>query len=195
MPTEDQPTTEPTTPATPPAVAQKTEPTPVENMIPQSRFDEVNKRMKAAEAELEKQRKAAEAATAADLARKQEFEKLYQAEQAKAASLEKQFQDLSATVKRDRIKAAVEAEARKAGFAEPGDAHLFVSLDTIEVDESGNAKGVEALVKELAKTKPYLLTARTPAPGNGARPPAAGAHVKANEQMAAEALQKVRQIF
>lgn len=177
MPTDEQPTTPEQQPTTP-AGAQNPDTPPADEMIPKSRFDEINKRMKAAEALLAKQQKDAETATTAELAKKQEYEKLYQQEAAKVASLEAQFQKAQAEMRRERIKALVEAEARKANFAEPADAHLFLNLDEIEDDEKGKPKGVDALVKELAKAKSYLLTTRQTTPGNGARPTPAGVKVK-----------------
>jgi hypothetical protein len=178
-----------------PAEAQNTEQQPAENMIPQSRFDEINKRMKAAEAELAKQRKATEDAKTAELAEKQEYEKLYQTETQKAASLAKQLADLQAAAQLDRIRTAVESEARKAGFTEPADAYLFLSLDAVEMDDAGKPKGVEKLVKDLAQNKPYLVAQRTATPGNGAGPRPAGVGKVADEAAAAAALRKVTQLF
>ena len=163
-----------TTPATP-AEAQNTEQQPAaDNTVPYSRFDEVNKAKKAAEAELAKLRKQAEDAESATLAEQKKFEELYQKEQAKAASLEKRFEELQASQRRDRIKAAIESAARTAGFAEPADAYLFLDVNSIEVGEDGKVKEVDVLVKGLATAKPYLVAQREVTPGNGARPKPAG---------------------
>ena len=145
-----------------------------ENMIPHSRFEEVNKARKAAETELAKLRKQAEDAESATLAEQKKFEELYQKEQAKAASLEKRFEELQASQRRDRIKAAIESAARTAGFAEPADAYLFLDVNSIEIGEDGKVKEVDVLVKGLATAKPYLVAQREVQPGNGARPKPAG---------------------
>lgn len=162
------------TPATP-AGAQNTEQQPADNTVPYSRFDEVNKAKKAAEAELDKLRKQAEDAANATLAEQKRFEELYQKEQAKAAALEKRFEEMQAQVKRDRIMAAIEAAARAADFADPADAHVFLDVGSIEIGEDGKVKEVETLVKNLAKSKPYLVAQREVQQGNGARPKSAGA--------------------
>jgi hypothetical protein len=175
--TNEQTTTDATaiTPATP-AGATPTEPTqPVDNTVPYSRFDEVNKAKKAAESELAKLRKQAEDAESATLSEQNRFKELYEKEQAKAAALEKRFEDVQAQVTRDRIMAAIEAAARAADFADPADAHVFLDVNSIEVDEAGKVKEVETLVKSLAQAKPYLVAQREVQPGNGARPKPAGA--------------------
>lgn len=174
--TNTEPTTEPTaTPPATPAEAQNTEQQPADNTVPYSRFDEVNKAKKAAEAELAKLRKQAEFAENATLAEQKRFEELYQKEQAKAANLEKRFEEMQAQVTRDRVKAAIEAAAKAANFAEPADAYLFIDMNSIEVSEDGKVKEVETLVKGLATSKPYLVAQREVQPGNGSRPKPAGA--------------------
>lgn len=172
-----EPTTNPEQQPATPAGAQNVEQQPVvtDNTVPYTRFDEVNKAKKAAEAELAKLRKQAEDAESATLAEQKKFEELYQKEQAKAASLEKRFEELQASQRRDRIKAAIESAARAAGFAEPADAYLFLDVNSIEVGEDGKVKEVDVLVKGLATSKPYLVAQREVQPGNGARPKPAGA--------------------
>lgn len=157
-----------------PAAAQKSDTEQATQTVSFERFEQVNKRMKEAEKLLAEREKAAKDSEAAKLVETQQFEALYKSEQTKAAALEKRLNDMVAAEKKRTITSAIETEARKAGFADPADAHVFMDIDGIEVDESGKVKGVESLVKELAKNKPYLLAAPNPAKGNGQNPNAAG---------------------
>jgi hypothetical protein len=80
------PATEPAAPAapataTPPAEAKNTE-TPAEPMIPKSRFDEVNNRLKAIEDENKKAAKLAQDAEAKRLADEGKYKELYDKQQA-----------------------------------------------------------------------------------------------------------------
>lgn len=167
-----------TTPEATPATSAETVNTdkPVEQTIPKSRFDQVNKAKQDAEAELAKLRKAQEDAEKAKLQEQGRIQELYEAEQKKATQLEQRLNELQTTIRRNSIKSAVEAEARKANFAAPEDAYLFLDLDSIETDDNGNPKGVDKLVADLAKSKSYLLGQKQVQPGNGAGPrPAAPA--------------------
>lgn len=174
MPTEETTNTQETQPANPSAETKNTEQQPAENMIPQSRFNELNKQLKEAKAALEAHQKQQGEAEKAKLAEQQRFQELYETEQKKATALEGRLTELQATVRRNTIRAVIEAEARKANFAEPADAHLFLDLDGIETDDSGKPKGVDVLVKELAKAKSYLLQTQSVQHGNGKLPKPAG---------------------
>jgi hypothetical protein len=57
------------------------------------------------------------------------------------------------------IERSVEKAARALKFRDPEDAivHLRRELDEAEVAEDGSIKGVEDLLKKLAKAKPYLI--------------------------------------
>lgn len=191
---ENQQTESTVTPASS-AETQNTD-TQQEVAIPKSRFDEVNKRAKDAEKELATLRKQAEDAEKAKLAETNQFQKLYETEQAKAAQLEAQVTEMITKAKLGTVKSAIEAAARAAGFADPGDAHVFVDVNSIEIDEAtGKAKGVEQLVKDLVKAKPYLVAPATPAPGNGKLPKPAGVGSKTDDTARQLAARKMQQAF
>ena len=157
-----------------PAGAQNAEQQPPYNTFPFPRLEELNKAKKPAEAELAKLRKAAEDADKATLAEQNKYQELYEQAEAKAAALEKRFEEVQTQVKRDSIKAAIEAAARAANFADPADAYVFLDLDSIEVGDDGKPKEVDMLVKGLAKSKSYLVAQHEVQQGNGARPKMAG---------------------
>ncbi len=81
-----------TTQATPSAGTQNTE-TPAEVMIPKSRFDEVNNRLKAIEGERTKAQKEAEAAETARLAEQGEYKKLFEKQQSELETERKARRD------------------------------------------------------------------------------------------------------
>jgi hypothetical protein len=136
--------------------------------------------------QLEAIEKQAEDAENATLAEQNKYQTLYEKAQAEKAALEKRFEEVQAQVTRDRIMAAIEAAARAADFADPADAHVFLDVNSIEVDEAGKVKEVETLVKGLATSKPYLVAQREVQPGNGARPKPAGAAGTAAAEEAAK---------
>jgi len=57
-----------------------------------------------------------------------------------------------------RIRSAIEAKAAMLGYADPTDAYLMIDSGSVELDARGNAQGVEELLNDLAKAKPYLVT-------------------------------------
>ncbi len=73
-------------------------------------------------------------------------------EEARNAGYEKAVGELRADVTRSKVTAAAAA----AGFADPGDAAGFLSIGSLDSDES-----VTDAVAELAKSKPYLLKRST----------------------------------
>lgn len=172
MPVDEQPTNQP---ATPLAEATKTETvdTP-EITFSKTRFDEINKRVKEAEKRVAELQKAKDDAEKATLMEQAQFKKLYEGEQTKAQKLATDLEQLQAKLKRAAIVQAVEREATTAKFADPADAHAFINLDAIELDEAGKPQGVNKLITDLAKSKPYLLTQTQAAPGNGRLPKPAG---------------------
>lgn len=94
--------------------------------------------------------------------------------------LQKQVADAEAEKKaaaqRERERTAkyeVMLAAQKAGIVDADAAYKLLDLDTLEFDEKGNPKGIDAALKELLKAKPYL--AGIPATAAGAATnPAAG---------------------
>lgn len=155
------PTEPPTTPGTP-AGALKTETPPgtppTENMVPLSRFNEVNDQLKALKTEAE-QRKAAEAKAAEDRLKEQaKWQELAEQRQGELDALRPKAQladDLST-----KLRTQIDAEIAKwpdsvKAVAPAADAPITAWLDWVE-------KG-RALVKELTENK-------QPVHGNG-RPP------------------------
>ena len=78
-----------------------------------------------------------------------------------------------------RLRSAVEREAIKLGFKNPEDAYLLADMTGVEMDENGKVTGVESVLKELAKTRPYLVGAdeKKPAPNTNARDAGKGGQV------------------
>ena len=173
MPVEEQPVGQTEQQAASSAGTENTEIEQPER-VPPERFAVVNRRMREAEAKLAEAQKRAEEAEKAKLVEQQQFQKLYEAEQKRAEGLAAKMAEAEATMRRNAITAAVEAAARTAQFADPADAHAFLKLDAIELID-GKPQGIDKLIADLAKTKPYLLTTVTPTPGNGQAPKPAGA--------------------
>jgi hypothetical protein len=185
------------TQATTSAATENTEIVTPETVVPKNRFDEVAKRAYEAEKKLKAIETAQAKAKEAELTEQQKYAELYETEKTKAATLESRLADMQATMRKDKILRAVEAEASKAKFAEPADAFAFINLEEIEIDEAGNVKGAGKLVKDLAERKPYLLAQTAPTPGNGQSPRPAGKAGTAanNEQARQQALQAARMDF
>lgn len=91
-----------------PAAEPSTTETPsAEHMIPKSRFDEVNKELKALRKQSEAAQKAQEAAEAAAAAEKGEYKKLYDTEKAKVVDYEAKVKALEVSHRRARIASEV----------------------------------------------------------------------------------------
>jgi hypothetical protein len=90
---DEQPITTPQTEPVTPAEAVKTEPTGTEPMIPKSRFDEINKRLKAIEAEATKAQKAQQETERKSLEEQNRFKELYEKEKAER---ERALQEMTA---------------------------------------------------------------------------------------------------
>ena len=58
----------------------------------------------------------------------------------------------------ERLKTAVTTQAGKLDFADPEDAYTLLDLEQVEKGDDGSFKNIEALLKELAKAKPYLIS-------------------------------------
>lgn len=117
-----------------------------------ARERETKKALEAAELKL----KAAADAEKSELERAQEAQK----------KAEEDLKTERANRQRLALRYAVARYATAANFENPEDALGFIDLDQIEFDEAGEPKGVEELVKQLAKDKPYLLKQAT-----GKQPP------------------------
>jgi hypothetical protein len=139
-------------------------PDPPEQTVPYSRFEQVNKRAKEADAsrkalektvaELQRAMEERESAGLPELDRlKKDMEKAQQrAEQAEARA-----EAADKAVARSARERMVQAAALAQNFADPSDASAFVNLDDIEEE-----KDAERAVKDLAKRKKHLLKAPEP---------------------------------
>lgn len=160
-------------------------------------------------AENERMAKALKDANREAASRRKRLEELEAAEeQRKAAAmsetekLQKQLDDLknenAALMQKhqDRaIKQAIQIEAARMGFIDPYDAMTPAVLAAVSINDDGDVEGVGDALKELAKTKPYLLgqPGRPAAPsagaGTGNQPERGGAALTASELAAVQAAQ------
>lgn len=143
----DDPTT--TDPGTEPATTEPgKDPEPkgtTDQKVPYERFQEVNERLKAQEAENVELKKWREEQEAAKLTEIERVQKAASEAQQRAEAAEARAQTI------ERGGWVVDA-ARKAGFADPQDAALAVKLDEVE-DQAAAEKAVEKLKGE----KPHWL--------------------------------------
>lgn len=175
----DEPATEP--PATGDDPGKKTgtegadDPTPTPKFTQEDVDRLIKERLARQKAQYEdEQRKAQSAAEQKQLEEKEQFKELAEKRQGEVEALTKRLEAMEAERLNDKKRRALEAEASKANFANPGDAAVFVQLDQLEMDEDGNVKNAGALIKALADERPYLLQEAKPSPGNsrGPRPAA-----------------------
>jgi hypothetical protein len=165
--------TPPTDPAEPTGEPTK-EPTPAPEPTPQSAdkveiskadYDALQSQIAAFRRQ---QKKAEEAAKAAEQKRLEEEGKHKELAEAEKARADKAEADLK-TFKRDQ---RIERLATKKGFHDAKDAIANLPGDLDRDDEAA----VEAALEQVAKTKPYLLDKGTPTrtggPAGGAQPPA-----------------------
>lgn len=90
-----------------------------------------------------------------DDASKSETERLAskaQEAEAKLTAAEQRAADLA-------LQMAVERAARKLGFIDEDDAYRLIDRKAVELDDDGEPKNVDALLKDLAKAKPHLIAA------------------------------------
>lgn len=59
------------------------------------------------------------------------------------------------------VRNAVTTKAAMMGFADPMDAYRMVTLENVQIDENGEAQGIDDLLKALSESKPYLLRQTT----------------------------------
>lgn len=101
--------------ATPPAGAQTTETSTAEPMIPKSRFDEVNNRLKAIEAEAAKAKKAQTDAETQALAEQGKYKELFEKQQADLAAAQADAKTAAAKLLQMKVAGATKLPA---AFAE-----------------------------------------------------------------------------
>ena len=178
------------TPAVPAATAGQSAEAPAQQPAATADGDQLgDSGIRALEAE-RKARKDAER-RAADLDRRIaafEAEKLTESERAakRAEDAEARATAMAAEVQSLRLRSTVASAAAKLGFSDPEDALALVA-GSVAFGEDGTPQGVDKLLADLAKSKPYLLSGRQPAgsfdTGTGAaRAPQAG-RVYTREQL------------
>ncbi len=108
---------------------------------------------------LEKEKADAEAAKLTDIERKDR-----ELAQAKADNerLQHELRDV-------RIETATTAAAARLGFRSPEVAYRLLDRDTLEFDDNGKVKGIEAQLRQLLQKEPYLGTGATVDYGGGQR--------------------------
>jgi ribonucleoside-triphosphate reductase len=117
-------------PAVPPAEAKKTD-TPAEPMIPKTRFDEVNNKLKEIQSQLDAKTKAEQEAEEARLKEKEDFKTLAEQHKARVADLEPKVEALDKETR--RYKEALEAQLKTAKSQVPEHLHsLLEKLDPVE---------------------------------------------------------------
>lgn len=144
------------------------------------RFKTLLKRAKDAESAVEKAARERDETEQAKLKEQKRYEELYQKEQQRAAALEADLQGARQAALNDKKQRALEAAARahEPPFSAQAlnDVALFVDFDALQVGENGTVTGVEAAIRDLAKSRPYMLEQRRQDPGSpGAQKPATGA--------------------
>lgn len=111
-------------------------------------------------------------ASAAEAAKLSDLERAIKERDAVASELN----EAKAQLSRMRVESAVSAAATKAGFVNPADAFGFIDTGRIETADDGTPRNIDALVTEIAKSRPYLLGNQQARPagsfdtGNGSRP-------------------------
>ena len=166
-----------------PSAAQNTDSAESEHMIPKSRFDEVNRKLReleAAQAQTAKERAEAERA---QMEEQKRYQELYESERKRAADYERQAAELREAQRRAAIQSSIRQTAREAGFADPDDAVRFIPEAELQADEQGAVANVKQLIDRLAKDKPYLLASTQPAPGVQPGPKPAGGAAATDEDV------------
>lgn len=147
---EDVKTEEGTETPVPSAGTQNTE--TAEHMIPKSRFDEVNKELKAVKAKLSGY----------------ETERMTESERLQAQT--KAAQEAAATASQRLQQALADAAISRAAAAQGVDPELLSKLVTVELDDTGAPVGLEAAVAAVLNKYPQLKpTAPVPGATNPSR--------------------------
>lgn len=85
----------------------------------------------------------------------------------RAQQAEERLQAAERKARDTALRFEVARAAMAKNFADPDDAYRMVDWSAVEFDDQGRPQGVEPLIDQLVKDKPYLLKAQTPA----VRPP------------------------
>lgn len=87
------------------------------------------------------------------------------------ADSEEQYKTAVRDAQQYRVNTEVRLQAAQLGFSDPGDATKFLDTGEIELDDKGNPTNIDDLLKDLAKSKPYLVTRRIVTSGGATNPP------------------------
>lgn len=101
-------------------------------------------------AELARLREANEKRKEAELSEIEKLEKRLARAQSEKAQAEQRQQD-------SLIRMAIEREAAKANFHDPGEAYALADLTEVEITDGGGVAGVEEAVQALAEARPHLI--------------------------------------
>lgn len=145
--TPESPTPEPT-----PAEAPKPE-----NMVPQSRFNEVNRNYRKLQKELDEIKANQQEREQAELAEKEEWKTLYENTQQELSSLRETVTIREREAQQERAYTGLVLAAANKGYATPEDVRNFISLEAVQFDDEGLPVNIDNLVESLAIDKPYLL--------------------------------------
>lgn len=85
--------------------------------------------------------------------------------QSENVKLQKERDDIAAEQAADRRRNALERAASKAKFHDPSDAASQIDASRLEVDANGAITNADALVAEIATSKPYLVAGDATPPG------------------------------
>lgn len=106
---------------------------------------------------------------------RKKLEGFEQAQLSETEKLQKRIQELEGTLQtKDRelltikTQAAVSTVAAKLNFVNPTLAHRLIDPSSVTYDDDGKPTNVEALLKEIAKSDPYLVGRRAVDAGQGA---------------------------
>jgi len=114
-------------------------------------------------AQSENQKKAEEEAERQRLADEAKWQELAEQAEAKVAELQATVEKSALEVRERTIRAAFLTHAAKLGAVHPGDAYALSDLSEVNLDDDGNASGVEEQVKALVESG-RLPTSTRPAP-------------------------------
>lgn len=152
-----------------PAPAADAPPATWEDIFKHSRFRELQKAAKEAQAALEAQRLAQEKAEQDKLAEQQKFHELWQKEQERVKQLEADLEQATATAQRREREAAIKEAARnhEPPFLTDALPDLLRLIDLNGFDpESDLDKQATGMVAAFAKSRPWLLQSVRSDPGS-----------------------------
>lgn len=148
----------------------KNDPNENGNMIPQSRLNEEIDKRKDAEARLKKLEDDAAEKARKDAEKNNEFQKLYETEKAQREAESKKAREAL-------LRAAFISKANGKNIVNLDDAYTLAlgKLSDLKVDDNGNVDGIDTVIDQLVKDKPYLVSGKSSAPvGNPTNPAPAG---------------------